>query len=352
MKNLKPIVCVGLLFLSVLTTAAESAISEPAARPLNRFSASARFGLNINADFRQQPLLEKVVSSNPGRSGGAALDRFYDDGYVRVDQSGNAGGLTWFWGYDAASQVDAASDTISFHSTRTSAPRDASVHDANDDPQFGFELGYQRELGTFGRDFRWGLETAFGWTDIEIGGTTSSSSKLTAITDSYSLGGIVPPQAPYRGSFSGPSAVISSTPNRNLTSMALGSSISQRIEAALYSFRLGPYLELPLARRWAVQIGGGLSLVYIDSDFHYSTSFRSSGFGAVNLGRGSNDRSDWIAGPYVQAGISFAVNSRINLFGGVQYHHLGSFSQSAGPASASLELGSTVFAMTGVGCSF
>ena len=42
------------------------------------------------------------------------LNRNYADGYVHVDSSGNAGGQTWNWGYQNASQVQG--NTLTMHS--------------------------------------------------------------------------------------------------------------------------------------------------------------------------------------------------------------------------------------------
>src|SRR5690349_9487736 len=68
----------------------------------NRFSFGARFGMNFKASFKNTP--SSGASVNPGPAAGGA-DHAYDDGYVRVDSSGDAGGVTWNWGYQKASQV-------------------------------------------------------------------------------------------------------------------------------------------------------------------------------------------------------------------------------------------------------
>src|ERR1035437_8149694 len=65
----------------------------------NRFFFGPRFGMNFKADFQN--------NVNPGPEAGAA-NHTYNDGYVLVDSSGNAGGLTWNWGYQNASQYNPA----------------------------------------------------------------------------------------------------------------------------------------------------------------------------------------------------------------------------------------------------
>ena len=62
---------------------------------LNHFGLSYRAGFNINASF-------KNLSSSPASAPGLPIqgvDHNYDNGYNRVDASGNAGGMTWNWGY-------------------------------------------------------------------------------------------------------------------------------------------------------------------------------------------------------------------------------------------------------------
>src|SRR5262245_18833843 len=99
------------LFCSIIILAAGS-LTADGAEPIefpDGMSIAARFGFNIQASFRN---VGSRSLPNPGPPVGGGIDRFYDDGYVRVDGSGNLNGQTWFWGYERASQVNAAADTI------------------------------------------------------------------------------------------------------------------------------------------------------------------------------------------------------------------------------------------------
>src|SRR5271157_5716032 len=73
------------------------------------FRVGAVVGLNISASFNEHGLFN--ISGNNAAGG------IYDDGYVREDQTGNAGGYTSYWGYNDASQYNAAAQTLSMHST-------------------------------------------------------------------------------------------------------------------------------------------------------------------------------------------------------------------------------------------
>src|SRR6266571_6838952 len=71
---------------------------------LNRIGLSYRMGLNITVDFRKLGGFPPL--SDPGPATGSAYDRSYDNGsYNRVDSSTSAGGMTWYWGYEHANQL-------------------------------------------------------------------------------------------------------------------------------------------------------------------------------------------------------------------------------------------------------
>src|SRR5580765_8982885 len=69
---------------------------------LNRIGLNYRMGLNISVDFHR---LGGLALSDPGPAHGSAVNRHYDNGYNLVDSSTNAGGYTWFWGYNSPNSV-------------------------------------------------------------------------------------------------------------------------------------------------------------------------------------------------------------------------------------------------------
>lgn len=92
--------------------------------------------------------LVSFAQCDPGPPIGGGVNRCYEDGYVYVDCTGNSGGVTGYWGYQSGSQIQGGS--IVFHS-----------------------MSY-------------------------LDATT-----LQVLTDTYDLGGIVPPLPPYTGVFCG-----------------------------------------------------------------------------------------------------------------------------------------------------
>ena len=83
----------------------------------NRVTLSLRFGLNISGKFKGPSAGANSAFALPYANHrqtpqGDAYN--YNNGYVLTDISGNAGGQTWYWGYDNSSQVNLANNTIAF----------------------------------------------------------------------------------------------------------------------------------------------------------------------------------------------------------------------------------------------
>src|SRR6185436_7145750 len=93
----------------------------------------------------------------------------YDDGYVLTDSSGNAGGQTWYWGYDnSAGQI---SDGTTFPAntillSRATTDGSFASPEMDGDPQVGVEITYNRHLFSRQR-INFGLE--FGGNYLNIG---------------------------------------------------------------------------------------------------------------------------------------------------------------------------------------
>src|SRR4051794_15175874 len=90
-------------------------LEEPKAE-LNRFSISYSAAWNIKADFSRTGGGKFHV---PAPSAGGATNRVYDDGFNKVDHTGNSTGLTSYWGYKNPGQLDLANDELRMHSTHT-----------------------------------------------------------------------------------------------------------------------------------------------------------------------------------------------------------------------------------------
>lgn len=366
MKNCVNTWLVGLMSLgATLANGQTAAIEEtnnaprislelPSAETHNRIALSYRMGLNISVDFRR---LGGLALSDPGPASGGAVNRNYDDGYNRVDSSGNAGGYTWYWGYQSPQSVQGGNLVLQSYSS----PANAVSNDRQDDPQHGLEISYSRELYRK-KSWRAGLEGAFGYSLISIADSHNLRANVYRTNDSFALGGVVPPQAPYNGTFQGPGPVISSTltPADRTVDVLPGAATvtgSRTIDSDLFTIRLGPYLEVPLNEKFSLLFGGGLAMLWAQTDFSFREDVTISDptYGVVlNSGRrtGSGSQTDFLVGGYVSGTISYAITREISAFGGIQYQMAGHAVDTARGRQSILDVGNSLFATFGIAYNF
>ncbi len=339
-------------------------LEEPAKPTKNRFGVSYRMGFNVEANYKN---LGKVrnpgTGGGPGPATGGQVDRFYDDGYNRVDVSGNNDNLTWFWGYKNASQVQG--NTLVMHST---SARPASPDDFTDDPQHGFELTYNREIGHIGKSkSTWGFEGGFGWMNIDIKDDRRLFGGTRTIADAFDLGQVNPNVAPqsseypgHAGTFEGPVPgqpgefpIIGSFPDRTITFDRNGSVITggRQFEGNLFSFRVGPYVDIPIAEKWTISFSVGAVAAVVDGEFEfdYLTTFA----GTSTRQTGSSSNTEVLFGGYASASIRYAITERWGVFVSGQYMGLADcYTASAGGTEIELDFTKTAFVSAGVTFSF
>ena len=310
----------------------------------NRVSLSYSLGLNITADFKR-------FGNFPAANGGpgaatSGVDHNYDDGFNRVDITGNDhGGFlgSWYWGYQNPGQI--SGDTLVMRSASLAGGSDSNN---NGGPQNGLELCYGRELGR-AEKWRWGVEGAFGFTAVRIRDSRPLMANVNITRDTYALNGVIPPVAPYAGTFNGPGAIITDAPARSTETVSGGATITgwRQLEANLFAFKVGPYVELPLSARWALDFRGGLALVAVNSEFSYQETTAISGLGEVtSSARGS--QSDLLVGAYAGGGISYAFNDNFGVLAGAQFQSVGEFSQTLNGRKAVLDLSKSIYVTIGL----
>lgn len=300
---------------------------------LNRFSFGPTFGLNIKANFGQN-------SINPGPASGDA-NHNYNDGYVRVDSSGDAGGLTTYWGYQNASQV--VGNTMQFHAVQ-GGPSSSTTGN----PQYGGEFMYQRVLGNLPfLSGDWGLEGTFGFTEIDLRENYSGTVPVTL--DTYQLGGVLPPGPGYNGTFQGPGPLLGDTPTRSATSASLSG--YQKLTGQLFSFRLGPFVELNFTDKLSLAGSVGLTLAPATVDYDFSENATLSG-GGVIADSGHSSRTKLLYGPYVGATLRYDFTKCWGLYVGARFQNLTDLDQSNNGRTAQLDLGSTIYATAGLSWRF
>jgi hypothetical protein len=334
----------SLMFLASVAAAQTHALTRedlvcPCLEPKNRFGLGYQMGFNISARFKN--LNGFASSSNPGAAI-AGIDHTYDDGYNRVDTSGTNSSTTWFWGYENSSQLP-GNGTVVMNSSSAIA---SSSSTERKDPQHGFELTYDRELGRLGK-WKWGVETALGYTDVTI--SNNNPDDAQRISDAYTLGGAFPPAAPYHGTEAGPGFLIGTTPNRTVTTIVGGVKGNRQFDANIFGLRVGPYLELPLDDRWSLMFSGGFALLAVNSDFKFRETIVES---PSQTRRGSGSHADFLPAAYISGNVLYAVRENVNLFAGAQFQTAATYSHKEGGKEVELDLGKSVFVNFGIAFSF
>jgi hypothetical protein len=296
----------------------------------NRFYLGPSFGLNFKADFHNN-------STGPGPATGGA-NHTYNDGYVLLDSSGDAGGLTWNWGYNNAAQV--VGNAMQFHSIQPDGSASATGN-----PQYGGELIYQRVLGYFSGQSSscYGLEAGFGFTDINLRKNENGTAQVT--TDSYSLNGVTPPGAGYNGTFQGPGALLGDTPTR--TSAAATLTGQEKLTGQLFNLRLGPFAEWHFTSKLSLAASVGLTLAPATIKYDFSETATVAGSGAF-AASGHSSKTELLYGPYVEGMLRYDFNKSWGAFVGVQFQSLTHLDQSIGSRTARFDPGATFSPTAGI----
>ena len=275
---------------------------------------------------------------------GGSQEYLYDNGFVRVDSSGNVGGKTWNWGYDDNSQYDSVGDSLEFSISNSQA--NGSIKES-DDLSGGFEvfglydMGEIPSLSLGNRSARWGLKATLHYANISIGNSSSLTSGVSKMTDSFGLGGVLPPSAPYSGSFSGPGPLIGDSPIRTMGESSSGALVSgeRDLEVHLFSLTVGPYLEYPITNRLSLSAEAGLSLALVSGEYDFSSSTSIVGAGTQNT-TGSGDETSLLGGFSIGVNAIYRFNESWSGYGGLKYQYLEDFEIDAAGSSADLDFGS------------
>ncbi len=307
----------------------------------HRIGVSGRVAFQVEASFRN--LGGYRTPTDPGPAAGGGMDRDYEDGFVRVDSSGNLDGETWYWGYEDTAKQEVGGAILMHAFEAPATPRS----DVTDDPHLGFEVTYGY-LWKKGRGVNWLLEAGLGWTDFSFRDGREFTRSVTRTTDAFALGGVVPPIAtpeePYSGTFEGPGPLLGDAPTRRVDVLAEGAVLTgeRELQAQVGSVRLGPAVEWPLTDRFSIQAGAGLALAYVDGEFTLAET-HSIREGPTLSRYGSTSKTGVLAGAYAEGVANLRLNRDMTVFAGGQYQYLPDFTQRLDGREAVLRFGEGFF---------
>ena len=328
-------------------------------RRRNRISLKATFNFGVKTDFTSTTVNNSGAFPRVGPQ-----NRTYDDGFVNIDISGNAGAMTWNWGYATAGQFTAADGTLAapntgaaslaFHTARSLA--DGVVRGSRYTMLPGVELAYEEVLGrwhiTERRRANIGILVTFGWMRLGQNDSGALAGPVTVTTDKYLPGAVLPPLAPYSGSFGAAGPLLPDAPAERTTAAVAGTgTINNELRGSLYGFNVGPFIELPLHDRVSLTLGGGLGCVYADTAYTFRETIVVPGVvTASRTGRVSRD--EWLFSAIARANLYVALSEAWSWEIGLAYQYAESYRSTVVGKTAHLKLDGIMTVNTGLNYAF
>ncbi len=316
-------------------------LGEDLVQDRNRLSVAARFSFGVSARVRHL-----AVPEQPGPD--------YLDGFVRPDINGGADGQTWYWSYQNASQI--VDGQLELHRV-AGLPGEGTTSNVSDGVQGGFEVIYGRELGRFrlgARAAAWGLELGVSSLNPKLEARDRFTGAAQVRMDRFDLHGIVPPGAPYAGTYAGPGPLLDLAPaGSRLDAVDTVTEVRSTLDTLLVGVKFGPFLEIPLRPRLQLNFSAGVAALATFTDFNYVETAQLAGLSDGTLtrrGEGSEDRFE--VGGYAQVSLTYALTDFLSVFAGGQYLYLNDLETRAGSKEATLEFSGAFEAVFGLRTSF
>jgi len=315
--------------------------------------------LKINSGYRSTPgIVPSFVGGDslttpPVGDPDQVAERFYNDGYVRADAGTAIDGSTWFWGYQEAAQVQG--DQLVFTATGQqsvfndgfTAPRAGpSSRDSlrGVAPHLQFDARSPYEVG----GFRLGFSAGFDLLEVDqslrfsnLKGSQQREDFRLDYEDRYDLDGVIPPLAPYNGTFDGPGPLIGNLPtSRSITPVLIGTTnatianqVRGEIEILATSFTVGP----TLSRRWGdfdLSLQGGLILNFLHWEAsQYETLAATTATGSTEIARWADGDSGtkFRPGLYAQCDALYHIDEEFSIGAYLRLETAREFRAQAGP---------------------
>ncbi|MEO8616063.1 MAG: hypothetical protein ABI600_13045 [Luteolibacter sp.] len=264
-------------------------------------------------------------------------NRTYDNGFVNIGAATPGTGLTTNWGMQSDNQIsgDSLNLTLSGGSAQTQPAA------ANDDEGYNaapyLELSYLRPIG---------LNLVAGFASnlslVRLGGRTGSrmDHSLVSIADHYALEEVIPPSAPYSGSFAGPGPLINNEPTtRDFIFTPDGSNSYQfSNDTDLYSLAFGGEIHWQPIDSFNLGLGTGVVLNLADWTASWNASIPNANGKGTSTVSGANDGEDFLWGLYLKGSAGYCINKQWSVEGFFRYDWNESLSNSVSPSSFELGL--------------
>lgn len=303
------------------------------------FRLGALVGMNISANFNENGLFN--VSGNNVANG------IYDNGYVRPDQTGDPN-YTSFWGYNNASQYNAANHTLTMAATTGFSTTGGGEAKGGLFP--GIDVAYGDNLW-YWKHARVGWEFGFGWLPVNISQNSSSSATVTHTAFNFDTTGLVVPTAPYQGGPNGQGPLLPLSPFSSSSTNSVGTvSGSHSLDVTLLTMRLGPSFYWDLTEKVGMSLGAGPAVGLVTGDYKYDEIITAGGLNSHNAGQIGG--TDLVYGGYVNATVMYHVQNDADIYAGVQYMPMSDATISGGGREGRLKLGGQLYFSVGINWPF
>jgi hypothetical protein len=330
----------GLSFCSALAFVAAAQAQEEG-EWLRHFRIGGSVLFNVSTEFKTSGNFT-LNTPPPSARGGVT----YDNGFVGRDAFSTQG-VTSFWGYNDASQVNTAAKTITFQQTQSFS---ANGFNEVDDIAPGFDMVY---AGTFRKWERVAIggEFGFGLTAFQTTDKSPMNASLVLRNDVYPEN-IVVPSAPYVGTDSGTGPLLSTTPSSSSQSSGNGTLTGSRtLEGLLYTFRLGPTVRWEFWPRWTLNGSAGGALGIFDAEYRFNESISATPTSSVN-NKGKFGSTDLKYGGYAGAAVMYDTGNYWEAYLGAYFISLQDGKISSGGREATMHLGAAVSITAGINWTF
>lgn len=301
--------------------------------------------LNLTAKFSTHGTFG-VANTSQGPVGVSGANHIYDDGYVKVDSTGNAHGVTSDWGYVNSSQYNVARQTLTYHATTSYTVQDQTQLDG--ELAAGFEMAYGGKIYQW-RNTRVGWEFGFEWLPISMKDDRPLSATFDREVHQFSTGGISLPQAPYNGTAYGLGPVIQDVATALPDQMGSSGVVTgtRKLECALYGIHLGPTFNWSLLPRIGLGVSAGGAMGLLDGRFSYDETLVFENGGKAS-GTGSKGQMNFVYGGYVSAIFHFFIQPDADIYAGAEFLSLGHQHYDLGGREANLDLSKGIQFVAGI----
>jgi hypothetical protein len=309
-------------------------------------------GWFVRADAMARFNIKAAISAVPPTISGPGA---YDDGFVQPDIGGSESGRTWNWGYQSGSQINEGVLTLS----RIDGVPNIGRNDVRaDDPTLGGELVVGYDVIDFKvgkKPARFGFEAGYSYTTFSLDQSIAAVGTAIRTVDTFSLGGIVPPVAPYAGTPQGPGPLIGLNPSSHTTFSSPASAAFQGVlDSTLHGIRFGPWFEVSLTKRLWAGIGVGYSSVYADVslDYRQAVVYDNPAIPTPSPVTGTVSQARWRPGAYAELRLLYQFTHQLGVFVGGDYQYNSKYTFDDQGIRVELDLGSTYSGKAGVIFSF